>query len=116
MKGRNKLRYSHAAAFAFGLTVLLGTAVPASADAIDGQWCSPAGKHLRIDGPSITTPGGTKMKGDYDRHSFTYVVPPKEPSAGKKVYMSLVSEEEMDLHLGSPVAKPERWKRCETIS
>ena len=59
---------------------------PASADAIDGQWCSPAGKNMKIDGPSITTPGGTKMQGDYDRHSFAYVIPPKEPGAGTKVY------------------------------
>jgi hypothetical protein len=116
MNGRNKLLHFPTTAFAVGLVALLGTVIPASADAIDGQWCSPKGKHLRIDGQSITTPGGTKMKGDYDRHSFTYVIPPKEPSAGTKVYMSLVSEEEMDLHIGSPVAKPERWKRCETIS
>ncbi|MCC2099103.1 MAG: hypothetical protein KDJ29_19595 [Hyphomicrobiales bacterium] len=116
MKGHRRNSRPLAMTFALGIPALLLSANPARADAIDGQWCSPQGKHLRIDGPSVTTPGGAKIQGDYDRHSFTYVAPPKEPSAGKKIYMSLVSEEEMDLHVGSPVAKPERWKRCETIS
>ena len=98
------------------ITLFLAGLAPAHADAIDGQWCSPKGKHLKIDGATIVTPGGTKMQGQYDRHSFTYVVPPKEPGAGTKIYMSLLGEEELDVHSGSPVTKPERWKRCQTIS
>ena len=92
------------------------TGAPALADAIDGQWCDPAGKHMKIDGPSITTPGGTAMQGNYSRHSFTYVIPAKEPGAGQTVYMQLLGEEDLDVATGSPVAKPVRWKRCETIS
>lgn len=116
MKGRRKVTYPLAAACSLSLMALLAMSNPASADAIDGQWCSPKGKHLNIAGSSITTPGGAKIQGEYNRHSFSYVVPPKEPSAGKKIYMMLISEEEMDLRTGSPVAKAERWKRCETIS
>ncbi|MGE3248428.1 MAG: hypothetical protein AB7F96_21965 [Beijerinckiaceae bacterium] len=102
-----------AAAFAVLLACL---ATPARADAIDGQWCDPQGKHMKIDGPTIKTPGGTVMQGDYSRHSFTYTVPEKEAGAGTKIYMSLMGEEELDVHTGSPVAKPVRWKRCEQTS
>lgn len=108
------LRFSKRLAIA-GVFVCL-IASPALADAIDGQWCDPKGKHMKIEGPSITTPAGTKMQGDYSRHSFTYVVPAKEPGAGAKIYMQLMGEEDLDVHTGSPVAKPVRWKRCETTS
>jgi len=47
----------------------------ALADAIDGDWCHGDGRRLSINGPDITTPGGTHLKGDYDRHHFSYVVP-----------------------------------------
>lgn len=116
MKIRRRNSKANPTALPLGFVVALGLASPAIADAIDGQWCDPKGKFLKIDGPSITTPGGTKMTGAYDRHSFTYTIPAKEPNAGKKVYMTLNSEEEMDVHVGSPVAKPVRWKRCQTIS
>ena len=99
-----------------GALCAVASAQSARADAIDGQWCSPKGKHMKIEGPTIVTPGGTTMKGDYGRHSFTYVVPPKEPGAGTKIYMSLLGEEDLDVHTGSPVAKPVRWKRCQHIS
>lgn len=89
---------------------------PALADAIDGQWCSPAGKQMKIDGPSLTTPARKTIKGNYSRHSFSYVVPAGEPNYGSTIYMTLLGEEDLDVRLGSPVAKPVRWKRCENIS
>lgn len=95
---------------------LLAFVGPARADAIDGQWCDPAGKHMKIEGPKITTPAGKMMDGSYSRHSFTYVIPANEPQAGQTVYMQLRGEEDLDVATGSPVAKPVRWKRCETTS
>ncbi len=47
----------------------------AQADQIDGHWCYKDGRSLSIRGPQIITPGGSKMRGDYDRHGFAYVVP-----------------------------------------
>jgi hypothetical protein len=78
------------------LAVLAGIAsvVPAPAahaDVIDGDWCA-AGKHLSIKGPEIVTPAGTKLRGDYSRHFFSYIVPSTEPGAGQIVAMTLVNE------------------------
>ncbi len=47
----------------------------AFADVIDGNWCQADGRHLEIDGSTITTPGGNTIQGDYGRHTFTYTVP-----------------------------------------
>ena len=51
--------------YVLGVVALAAISIsnPASAGAIDGHWCHAAsGKHLRIDGPAITTPGGKKFK------------------------------------------------------
>jgi len=91
-------------------------AVPSTAfaDAIDGHWCHKDGRRLSINGPKITTPGGKKMTGDYDRHGFIYVIPSKEPGAGKKAFMNLIDEYTVILRTGpdSPKAVKETWKRC----
>ncbi|MDE0059428.1 MAG: hypothetical protein OXI64_00870 [Defluviicoccus sp.] len=85
----------------------------ARADAIDGMWCRDS-RSMRIDGPSIVTPGGTSMTGDYDRHGFQYVVPPGETGAGKTVVMVLLSDFDLDVTVGEgPV---ERWRRCKLTS
>ena len=62
----------------------------ALADAIDGDWCHGDGRRLSINGPDIVTPGGARLKGDYDRHHFSYVVPASEPGAGGTVAMVLL--------------------------
>ena len=72
-------------------TFLLTLATPAFADAIDGHWCDAGKKHLEINGPSIVTPAGVAMKGDYDRHGFRYV----DPTIGKPVVMILMGETRM---------------------
>ena len=54
--------------------------------------------------------------GNLAKTGNTYVVPAKEPGAGTKIYMQLLGEEDLDVHTGSPVAKPVRWKRCEITS
>ena len=63
IKGRAVLLAGSAAA-----ACLVG-AGGARADAIDGNWCGPDGRTLTIEGPRITTPGGTAMRGDHDRHA-----------------------------------------------
>ena len=77
----------------------------ARADAIDGNWCGPEGRTLTIEGPRITTPGGTATRGDYDRHGFAYVVPPGEAGAGARVTMRLLDEDTVRLTAG-PVPRP----------
>jgi hypothetical protein len=85
----------------------------ALADAIDGDWCSPDNKlRLSIQGPTIVTPGGHRIQGDYDRHAFSYVVPAQEPGAGKKAEMILMGEYAMQFKAGPVVPADQVWKRC----
>src|SRR5437879_13175041 len=74
-----------AAALAF-MFALAGTA---RADAIDGEWCASDGAHMSIAGPDVTTPGGMRIKGNYSRHAFDYVVPTGETGAGEPVNILL---------------------------
>lgn len=99
-----------------GLTIFAAMSIPSTAyaDAIDGHWCYKDGRRLTIDGPRITTPGGKKMTGEYDRHGFIYIVPKKEPGAGKKVTMQMLDEGTISLWTGPRSAKnaAQTWKRC----
>ena len=94
-----------------GLAAALSIALvaEAKADAIDGEWCR-AGQSFKIDGPTIVTPGGTRMQGVYDRHGFDYVIPPGEPGAGTKVTMSLWSDDDLKVTPGD--APTQDWRRC----
>jgi len=95
-------------ALALALLFPCGTAL---ADAIDGNWCY-SGRHLAIDGPTILTPGGKTMKGNYDRHAFTYLAPAGEKEAGLQVFMVLRGEETMEFHPGAQTAPGQVWRRC----
>jgi hypothetical protein len=94
---------------------LLGAALlfsgTARADEIDGHWCGPDKRLLTIQGPSITTPGGKQIKGDYDRHAFSYVVPEGEPGTGATVAMRLLNQQTMRLHPPNGAAE-QIWRRC----
>ena len=87
-----------------GGLAIMGTR-PALADAIDGSWCSDDGRQMSIMGPSIVTPGGTRMQGAYTRHSFVYTVPPNEPGSGQEVSMRLLSEIAVQVQVG-PADRP----------
>jgi hypothetical protein len=102
---------------AFASIVLLSSG-GARADAIDGEWCANTdGRHMSIKGPDIVTPAGTRMQGNYTRHSFLYVVPPAEPDAGQTVAMILVNEETVNLRQAASAAEAAQapvqvWHRC----
>lgn len=85
---------------------------PASADAIDGNWCHNDGRRFSIRGTEIVTPGGKAMEGNYSRHWFSYVVPPPEPGTGQTIYMTLLNENTVHLQLGEVSTPPETWIRC----
>ena len=92
-------------------TGVVGIAGPALADAIDGDWCRDDGKRMSINGPAIVTPGGHQIKGDYDRHFFSYVVPQGEPGAGATVSIQLLGEYLAHARQGKDGAIQE-WRRC----
>ena len=93
----------------------LSLTTPVLADAIDGNWCSPDGRKMAIDGPTIDTPGGNRITGNYDRHGFSYVVPNNEPQPGSTITMDLVDEDTIHLRRGTiaDAGTVEVWKRCE---
>ena len=97
-----------------GFVILIIAATSARADAIDGQWCYST-SHLEIQGPTITTPAGNRIDGNYSRHGFRYVVPANEPDPGSEITMMLHGEELMELTRKGAVT-PEKWRRCKPIS
>lgn len=98
-------------------TIIAGTTA-AFADAIDGNWCSPNGKTLAIDGPNIVIPSGKAITGEYDRHNFRYVGPAGDPEEGQDIHMSQQSEELMYLwrRIGGKDGPVENWRRCQATS
>jgi hypothetical protein len=87
------------------------------ADAIDGHWCSVSGKRMSILGEKITTPGGSRINGNYNRHAFDYVVPQGEDGSGEIVNIILRSEYLAISRQGPAEAPPTEWRRCkETVS
>jgi hypothetical protein len=98
--------------FSTVVTIVGTMAGPAFADAIDGDWCSPQGKILTINGPQIDTSGGNRIQGLYDRHGFIYTVPENEPEAGKEVRMLLVDDNTVQLTVGEGATELQTWRRC----
>ena len=56
----------------------------ALADAIDGDWCDSNGKRMSIRGPTMVTPGGQQISGNYSRHYFSYVIPAGETERARR--------------------------------
>jgi hypothetical protein len=98
-------------------SLFLLSAAPALADAIDGDWCA-GGRRLMINGPEITTPGGTTMQGNYARHQFSYLAPKGDDDAGAQVFLDLLSEKAMNSYhvIDGKLSEPTLWKRCQITS
>ena len=106
------MRAAVATAFIASAAILV-FATPARADRIDGNWCY-QDRHMSIDGPKIITPGGTKMKGLYDRHGFQYTVPSGEPDAGAQVNMVQFNEQTIQvMTVKDGASRVEIWNRCD---
>ena len=56
----------------------------AHADQIDGKWCSLDGKSLNVNFTDVTTPGGNKVKANYNRHHIDFIIPAGEEDEGSK--------------------------------
>jgi hypothetical protein len=83
----------------------------ARADSIDGHWCSEGGLRLTIQGPAFVSPGGRAMRGDYDRHGFSYDAPAGEPGAGGRVSLRLQGETMVRAQASAGSIEPV-WRRC----
>ncbi|MGI9387039.1 MAG: hypothetical protein ACR2OX_06380 [Methyloligellaceae bacterium] len=100
--------------------LLIAFAPSALADIIDGTWCSPLGKTISIDGPSVVTPGGNTVVARYDRHHIDYVIPAGEPNAGDRLAADQLNEEQIRVSVvsdaKSSTVAPEIWTPCKPIS
>lgn len=101
--------------------ILIAATLPASADAIDGDWCAQDGRTMIIRGDDITIPSGKQIRGTYARHYFSYVIPDGEPGAGATVDMTLLNEDTVRLTRGVPpgssaASEPEIWHRCKPVA
>lgn len=86
----------------------------AAADEISGDWCSPAGAHLRIEGDEIVTPGGQRTHGVYSRHAYRFIIPEGEADAGLEVFLQQLSEERVLVTFEG--RETEEWQRCAMVS
>ena len=99
-----------------GFAACLAGSTGALADVIDGDWCF-EGRHFSIRGPTIVTPEGKKLDGDYSRHSFSYVAPGPDPVAGATIFMLLMNETTLRLRVGRDPATPsQEWRRGDVTS
>jgi hypothetical protein len=110
---QHAIRIAGAAMIAAGALCVASSS--ARADAIDGQWCL-GSSHFAIEGPSILTPGGNRIQGNYSRHGFVYIVPTSEPGAGSQIDMVLLNEETVQLTRQGQASAPEIWRRCKPTS
>lgn len=86
----------------------------ARADAIDGDWCAvESAQRMSIQGPSITTPGGNRIQGNYTRHAFDYVVPAGEAGSGESINIVLRGEYLAFSRQGAADAPVKEWRRCQ---
>lgn len=99
------LRCALAGAAAFAAAA----ASEARADSIDGNWCAPDGRQMRIDGPQITTPTGARVSGQYGRHDFSYVT----PGNGATVTMRMLNDSTVSLRPSQSCERTETWRRCQ---
>jgi hypothetical protein len=95
-----------------GIALLCLWSIRAQADVIDGDWCNAQGKQMTIRGPEIVTPSGKQTRGDYTRHSFSYVVPAGEEGAGETVSIILRNELLAHSRQGKADAPWQEWRRC----
>jgi hypothetical protein len=93
---------------------------PGHADRIDGNWCSPKGQTITVDGQMVTSPGGKPVIANYDRHHVDFDIPEGEANAGHRFSANQLNDDEISVSIRSPSGqingKPEIWRQCKPIS
>lgn len=64
----------------------------ASANTIDGQWCSPNNERMTVQGTRVTTPAGQVVTARATRHHVDYEIPDGERHAGGRIWAEQVDE------------------------
>ncbi len=106
---------------AFKIPVLAGCFLAAftlgvHADQINGDWCSPNGQVVSIDGAHVITPYGNQVSANHDRHHIDYQIPAGEPNAGDQFTADQLSDDKLSVKIikdnASAKAKSEIWTSC----
>jgi hypothetical protein len=100
--------------------ILITTAQPSLADRIDGDWCSPRGQSISVNGPNVVTPGGQTVVANYDRHHVDFEIPEGEPSSGDRFSADQLNHEEISVSIvparDARTGKAVIWTLCKPIS
>ncbi len=102
------------------IAMLTFSANTVMADQIDGNWCSPDGKSISINGPRVTTAGGASVTANYNRHHIDYVIPSGEPNEGASFQADQLNDNEIRVIIAGPssgqIGEIEIWRSCKPIS
>lgn len=93
---------------------------PAFAEGLDGQWCSPNGERITVEGSNVITPGGQQTTGAYNNGNFHFELPKPDRNAGAVIWMEPKSASTARV---STVSKYQSgppphglWRRCDITS
>lgn len=100
--------------------ILIAATQPALADRIDGNWCSPKGQSISVDGPKVITPGGNAVTANYDRHHVDFEIPKGEKNSGDRFSADQLNDDEISVSIipasGEGSSKAVIWMPCKPIS
>jgi hypothetical protein len=108
-KKKMNRRSAHIVSVALLLASLL-PAASASADSLDGRWCTFDGRRMAINGPAVMVPGRGWTTGEYFRGALVYGVPGRQPGTRLQVSLSELDEENLEVAIDG--ARAEIWHRC----
>lgn len=100
--------------------IVIATVQPSLADRIDGNWCSPEGRSISVDGPNVVTPGGRTITANYNRHHVDFEIPKGEPDSGNRFSADQLNDEEISVSIiragDAGADKAVIWRQCKPIS
>lgn len=64
-----------AAQLGFAAMAMASLGGTVSGDVLNGHWCAEDGRRIVIDGRNITTPDGTRVRGEYGAHHVVFLMP-----------------------------------------
>ena len=95
---------------------MVSLSLPAAADQINGNWCSPKGQTLSINGTHVITPAGNVVSANHERHHIDYQIPLGEPNAGDRFIADQLSDEKISVKIAkgknTDEGTSEIWTPC----
>lgn len=87
---------------------------------LDGQWCSSAGKTIRVNGTNIIAANGLPAIASYSRNALSFIEPRKDGRDGPEIWMERKGPDAVRVSTVSALQKEppphDLWTRCRAIS